>query len=137
MGEGWSKTLSHPIQGAAPRRAGSYMGSLVLPCYKSQDSSSFPVFFLFAVHTIGQMRSDLLGDQDITRRVNEEPRDGEIQLSWGPLMSNVRGKHAAALSWLCVNLFRRDPQRRGILSRHRMTTLTFSLSLFPAPLAPR
>lgn len=35
------------------------------------------------MHTIGQVRSDLPGEQGITRRASEEPHDGEIQVSWG------------------------------------------------------
>lgn len=100
MEDGWSKALSLPFQGVAPCRAGLYMGSLALLCYKSQDCSSFPVFFLFAVHTIGQVRSDLPSDQDITRHVNEEPHVGEIQLSWGPLVSNDQGKGETCHSFI-------------------------------------
>ena len=86
MEVGWSKTLYLLTQGAAPWGPGSYGGSSALLCYKYQDCGSFPVFFLFVMHTIGQVRSDLPGEQGITWHVSKEPHDGEIQISWGSPM---------------------------------------------------
>lgn len=50
-------------------------------------------------------------------------------------MSGGRGKSAAALSWLCADPLWWDFRLRGVLSCYRMTTVIFSLSLFPVPVA--
>lgn len=89
-----------PTQNAVAWGPGLYTGSSVLLCYDYQDCGSFPVLFLFALHTTSQLHSDLLGEQGITQCVSKEPHDGEIEVSWGPPMLNVQGKRETCCSFI-------------------------------------
>lgn len=91
---------TNPIQNAVAWGPGLYIGSSVLLCYNYQDCCSFPVLFLFALHTISRLHSDLLGKQGITQCVSKVPHDGEIEVSWGPPMLNVQGKRETCCSFI-------------------------------------
>ena len=98
----WARTKAFPSTSRVQLR-GLQAGTWALQrcCATNIRTAAHSQYFSFSlVLTIGQVRSDLPGEQGITRHVSEEPCDGEIQVSWGRPMWNVQGKGETCCSFI-------------------------------------